>query len=144
MDKAERQKEIIEKLKGQGLRVTKQREGLVRLLWAGADQHLSAEKLFKLARRAGLGLSLATVYNTLNQWADMGLVLRVRPKQGAGAEVYFDTNVSHHHHFFDQDSETLIDIEADSISVKDLPVPPKGKKINGVEVFIRINTDPRI
>lgn len=139
MSKIERQKEIIGKLQSQGLRVTKQCEGLVRLLWGVRDdQHLSAEQLFQQARKAGLKLSLSTVYNRLNQWADIGLVLRVCPKQEAGGTIYFDTNIKPHHHFFDQDSERLIDIDREDILVGNLPAPPEGKEISAIEVFIKI------
>lgn len=141
-----RQELIVDKLKKQGQRLTKQRLGLVSLLWQGqSDIHVSAEGLFSQARYAGLGLSLATVYNTLNQWAERGLLKKVQlnpSKKGSG--VYFDTNISSHHHFFDEEEGNLIDIDEKNIILQELPKPPLGKKINGVEIFIRINRNPLV
>jgi Fur family iron response transcriptional regulator len=138
----ERQKEVIAQLQDQGLRMTRQREGLVQLLWADENnQHITVEKLFSLANQRGLGLSLSTVYNTLNQWADRGLLLRIQPSK-VGAPIYFDTNTTHHHHFFDEDKNSLIDITQEAISVQEMPELPKGKKINEVDVFIRISKNP--
>lgn len=136
----------MSELKKQGQRLTKQRLGLVSLLWQGdEDTHVSAERLYSRARYAGLGLSLATVYNTLNQWGERGLLKKVQlnpSKKGSG--VYFDTNISPHHHFFDEDEGKLIDIDKKNIVLQELPKAPSGKKINGVEVFIRISRNPLV
>ena len=149
--RTKKQKDVIAILQDSGMRMTKQRLGLVELLWQadslGKDknQHVSADKLFRLAKHAGLGLSLATVYNTLNRWADIGLLMRVYPALSKGNPViYFDTNTSRHHHFFDEDETKLLDIHDDAIAVQNLPIPPKGKKINSVEVFVRINKNPLV
>lgn len=141
MDNAlnQHQQRIVEKLQAEGLRITAQRLGLVKLLWPSEEkynQHIFAENLFKQARHAGLRLSLATVYNTLNQWADIGLLMRIQP---SGSLIYFDTNVSHHHHFFDEASNSLIDIDESDIQMQNLPPPPEGKRITSVDVVLRIN-----
>jgi len=92
---------IIERLRNAGLRPTRQRKELGRLLFGGPDRHVTAESLHDEASRAGIRVSLATVYNTLNQFTDAGLMREIVVD---GDRAYFDTNVSDHHHFFHTDT----------------------------------------
>ena len=80
-----------------GLRPTRQRMALGWILFAKGDRHLTAEMLFEEASKARVPVSLATVYNTLNQFTEVGLLRQVAVD---GSKTYFDTNVSDHHHFF--------------------------------------------
>ena len=84
-------------LSGAGLRPTRQRKELGRLLFDGPDRHVTAEVLHDEAMRAGVRVSLATVYNTLNQFTEAGLMREIVVD---GDRTYFDTNTSDHHHFF--------------------------------------------
>ncbi len=119
------------------LRMTRQRIGLARLLWTGKNRHIVAEHLYQAARQTGLTLSMATVYNTLNQWASIGLLRRVALDGGA---VYFDTNISNHHHFYDEVEGHLIDVPEHKVKLETIPSPPKGARISSVDVVIRIRS----
>jgi Fur family iron response transcriptional regulator len=83
----------------------------------------------------GIGVSLATVYNTLHQFAHAGLLREVAVDLG---QSYFDTNTSKHHHFFDGDKGRLVDIPEHEIGIARLPPPPRGQEIAGVEVIVRL------
>src|SRR5262245_60405665 len=118
-----------------GLRPTRQRIELASVLFAKGCRHLTAEGLHAEAARAGVRVSLATVYNTLNAFIESGLVRQVAVD---GARVYFDTNVDAHHHFFDEDTGQLEDIPADRVGVARLPEPPAGADITRVDVIVRV------
>lgn len=122
------------RLRAAGLRPTRQRVALGWLLFGRGDRHLCAESLFEEAQHARVPVSLATIYNTLNQFTQAGL-LREIPLEGA--RTYFDTNVSHHHHFFIE-GLGLTDIPARDITVSSLPSPPEGMEIERVDVVVRL------
>ncbi len=118
-----------------GLRPTRQRVALADLLFAKGDRHLSAEELHEEAVDAGVAVSLATVYNTLHQFTDAGL-LRILAVEGA--RTYFDTNTSDHHHFFIEGENRVMDIEEGPVTVSNLPEPPEGMEIANVDIVIRL------
>lgn len=120
-----------------GLRPTRQRIALASLLFAKGDRHLSAEELHEEAVGAGVPVSLATVYNTLHQFTEAGM-LRILAVEGS--RTYFDTNTSDHHHFFVEGENRVFDIEIDGspISVSNLPAPPEGMEIVNIDVVIRV------
>ena len=122
-------------LKGAGLRPTRQRIALAGLLLRQGHRHVSAEALHEEAVRAGVEVSLATVYNTLHQLSDAGLLRQVVVEQGRS---YFDTNTGDHQHFYNSEDGTLIDIPGDAVAVARLPQPPRGTKVERVDVVIRI------
>jgi Fur family iron response transcriptional regulator len=126
---------VLERLKAAGLRPTRQRLALARLLLESGHRHLTAEELFHEARMAGIPVSLATVYNTLHQFTSVGLLREVVVDMG---QSYFDTNTSHHHHFFDESSGRLTDIPDHDIAISRLPDPPAGAEIERVEVIVRL------
>jgi Fur family iron response transcriptional regulator len=126
---------VIELLRAAGLRPTRQRLALARLLFDRGDRHVTAEQLHGEALQAALPVSLATVYNTLHQFIAAGLLREVVVSSGRS---YFDTNVSDHHHFFFEDSGQLVDIPSEHIGVSGLPAPPSGTAIRRVEVIIRL------
>ncbi|MDR3495944.1 MAG: Fur family transcriptional regulator [Ancalomicrobiaceae bacterium] len=121
-------------LRQAGLRPTRQRLSLVKLLFAQGPRHVSAEALYEEARRAGLLMSLATVYNALHQFTEAGLL---RELAADGAKSYFDTNVAHHHHFL-IDGHRLIDVAAESVAIAALPAIPEGMEIARIDVVIRL------
>ena len=123
-----------ERLRGAGLRPTRQRRFLAELLFRHGHRHVTAERLHQEAREAGYAVSLATIYNALHQFTDAGLLQRVIVEP---SHSYFDTNIDPHQHFYDEDEGRLTDISAD-ISVSGLPLPPKGTKIERVDVVVRV------
>lgn len=125
----------LDLLRDAGLRPTRQRVALAQLLFSRGDRHVSAEKVYEEAVTARIAVSLATVYNTLNQFTEVGL-LRELPV--AGAKSFFDTRTSPHHHFFDVEHGRMVDVAADAVSIAALPEPPPGMEIAGVEVMIRL------
>ncbi len=127
--------EASARLRAAGLRPTRQRIALADLLFRKGHHHLTAESLHDEAAEAGVSVSLATVYNTLHQFTEAGMLRQVVVD---AARSYFDTNVDSHQHFFAEDDGTLIDIPGDAIAVAGVPAPPKGMEIDRVDVVIRI------
>ena len=126
---------LIERLKGAGLRPTRQRLALAKLLFEKGDYHLTAEHLHSQAIASNVRISLATVYNTLHQFTAAGLLREVMVEPGRS---YFDTNVNEHHHFYFEDSGRLQDIPSDQARLADLPVPPEGSEVARVDIMIRL------
>jgi Fur family iron response transcriptional regulator len=127
--------QALARLRGAGLRPTRQRLALARLLFDEPERHVTAETLHAEALAAGIRVSLATIYNTLHQFTDAGLLRRVVVD---GAKTYFDTNVSEHHHFFVEDEGMLLDIPAGGITVTGLPPTPAGLERKRVDVVVRV------
>lgn len=124
-----------ELLRRGGLRPTRQRVALARLLFGNGDRHVTAEILHEEAVRAGQRVSLATVYNTLHQFKRAGLLREIAI---GGQRAYFDTNTSNHNHYYIEGEETLVDIPGDSIRVDGLPQPPDHLKISHIDVVVRL------
>lgn len=117
------------------LRPTRQRIALGWLLFGRGDRHLTAEALHDEALAAKVPVSLATVYNTLHQFTEAGLLQEIAVD---GARTYFDTNLTPHHHFLIEETNALVDIPGGLISVAALPPPPAGSQISRVDVIVRI------
>jgi len=129
---------IPERLRSAGLRPTRQRMLLAELLFSQGDRHVSAEMLHAEVISAGEQVSLATVYNTLHQFTEVGLL---RELAIDGSKAFFDTNVSNHNHFFVEERGELIDISGESIRVDGLPEPPEGMRISHIDVVVRLVPD---
>lgn len=127
--------EIRSMLRHSGLRPTRQRMALAEILFGKGNRHISAENLHEEAMVQRVPVSLATVYNTLHQFTDAGLLREVAVD---GSKTYFDTNVSDHHHFFVEDDNTVLDIEDDRMDVNHLPAAPEGYEISRVDVVVRL------
>ena len=123
-----------------GLRPTRQRMALGWILFAKGDRHLTAEMLYEEATKAKVPVSLATVYNTLHQFTDVGLLRQVAVD---GSKTYFDTNVSDHHHFFVEDENELVDIPSADVIVGDTPSAPDGYEIARIDVVVRLRRKAR-
>ena len=126
---------MTERLRMSGLRPTRQRLVLGSLLFGGGNRHVSAEMLHAEALAAGEQVSLATVYNTLHQFTQAGLLRELGIE---GGKAYFDTNTSNHNHFFVEENGELMDIPGDSIRVDGLPRPPEGMAISHIDVVVRL------
>jgi Fur family iron response transcriptional regulator len=122
-------------LRDVGLRPTRQRMALGWILFAKGDRHLTAEMLYEEASKAKVPVSLATVYNTLHQFTEVGLLRQVAVD---GSKTYFDTNVSEHHHFFIEGDNALVDIPGAEAIVGNMPAAPEGFEIARVDVVVRL------
>jgi Fur family iron response transcriptional regulator len=127
-----------QKLRNAGLRPTRQRMSLGHLLFANDDRHITAEQLHVETMKAGITVSLATIYNTLNQFTEAGLLREVAVE---GHKSYFDTNTSNHCHYYLEDEGRLMDIDSEQLSVNGLPTPPAGMKIGRVDIIVRLEKD---
>jgi Fur family iron response transcriptional regulator len=122
-----------------GLRPTRQRIALAELLFAGVHRHVSAEELHDEAAAARVNVSLATVYNTLHQFQQAGLLREVAID---ASRSYFDTDTSDHHHFYLEDEQRVIDIPSTSIVINGLPAAPEGMVVTHVDVIVRVRKAP--
>jgi len=125
----------LDRLRSAGLRPTRQRLALAKLLYDDGDRHVTAEQLHGEAMQNGIRVSLATVYNTLHQFTEVGLLREVVVQAG---RFYFDTNTSNHHHFFEEDTGHLSDIPSHMVAVSNLPTPPQGAEVERVDVIVRV------
>jgi Fur family transcriptional regulator, iron response regulator len=126
---------LRERLSVAGLRPTRQRLALAQLLFGAGDRHVSAERLFAEARAKRLSVSLATVYNTLNQFTAAGLLRAVALE---GECAVYDTNTSNHCHYFDAATGALSDIDHDNLRITGLGPLPAGKEIDRIDVIVRL------
>jgi Fur family transcriptional regulator, iron response regulator len=124
----------IERLRIAGLRPTRQRVALAGLLFRRGDWHFTAETVHAEAVGKDIPVSLATVYNTLHQFVEAGLLREVAIES---SKTYFDTKTSNHFHFFFEEEGRLADIEAD-LRVENLPAPPDGMEITRIDVVVRL------
>jgi Fur family iron response transcriptional regulator len=122
-------------LRDVGLRPTRQRMALGWILFAKGDRHLTAEMLYEEATKAKVPVSLATVYNTLHQFTEVGLLRQVAVD---GSKTYFDTNTTMHHHFFVEGDNELVDIPGADEIVGKTPVAPPGYEIARIDVVVRL------
>jgi Fur family transcriptional regulator, iron response regulator len=127
--------DIIEKLRAAGLRPTRQRLALAQILFGSGDRHITAEALLSEAEAADVPVSLATVYNTLNQFEDAGILRQVAIE---GGKTFFDTNTSDHLHFYISGRNALVDIDADDLKITGLPALPPGTELDRIDVIVRL------
>ena len=123
------------KLRSSGLRPTQQRLALAELLFGKGDRHICAEELHAEAVSARVPVSLATVYNTLNQFTGAGLLREVAIE---GTRSYFDTNTSNHFHYFLEETASLVDIGTETLEVRGLPDLPHGHEVDRIDIIVRL------
>ena len=131
---------FIEKLRETGLRPTKQRVKICQVLF-NRDKtfHFTINDLVKkISQELNEKISLATVYNTVHAFKNKGYLKEISINSD---KSYFDTNISNHHHFFDQDTNELIDCDDEIIGNINIKKNITGKKINSVEVLIKVASD---
>jgi Fur family iron response transcriptional regulator len=121
-------------LRQAGLRPTRQRVELGHILFGRGHRHVAAESLHAEAEGAGVRVSLATVYNTLHQFTQAGLLREIAVD---GGRAYFDTNTSDHHHFLVEGEGRLIDFGG-QVGIDPLPEPPEGMEITSVDIVVRV------
>ncbi len=127
--------QVLDRLRTAGLRPTRQRLALAKLLFENGDRHITAEQLHTEALGATIRVSLATVYNTLHQFTTAGLLREIVVDAGRS---YFDTNTTAHHHFFYEDSGCLADIDDEELAITHMPTAPEGSIIKQVDVVVRL------
>jgi Fur family transcriptional regulator, iron response regulator len=130
-------KPYINRLRSSGLRPTKQRLTICKVLFDRKDTfHFTIDKLKKrIEKNTKNKISLATVYNTVHAFKNNGYLKEISLQ---GNKTFFDTNSSNHHHFYDRDTGDLMDIKKEDIVVSKLPTPPRGKKIKDIEVTVSL------
>jgi len=129
--------EFVSKLRNSGLRPTKQRLKICEVLF-NRDKtfHFTINDLAKnISENFNEKISLATIYNTVHAFKDKGYLKEITISSD---KSYFDTNITNHHHFYDNETSELIDIDASEIVIQKIPKAPNGKKIKNVEVFINL------
>ena len=130
-------KQYIDRLRSFGLRPTKQRLAICKVLFDRKETfHFTIDNLKKkIEKNTKSKISLATVYNTVHAFKKNGYLKEISLQ---GNKTFFDTNSSAHHHFYDEDTGNLMDIKNEDIILTKLPTAPKGKKIKDVEVTVNI------
>ena len=125
---------IKEILRSKSLKLTKQRLLVASYLFDGHNKHVTAEDLFKKLNKTKSKISLATVYNILHEFYKNKLINKLSINS---EKIYFDTNMSSHHHFYNKEDEMLVDV-SNNLKINGLPNPPKGKKIEKIEVLVHL------
>jgi len=130
-------KEFVTKLRSSGLRPTKQRILIAKKLFdRDKTFHFTIESLNQKINKYGNGkISLATIYNTIEAFTNAGYLKEILTSKN---KSYYDTNIKSHHHFYDEETKKLTDINYNQVKLSKVPVPPKGKRIKNLEVVIRI------
>jgi Fur family iron response transcriptional regulator len=122
------------RLEEAGLRATRQRMDLAQLMFSSGDRHFTAEMLHEEAKGRGDRTSLATVYNTLKQFCEAGLVQEIAVY---GTRTWFDTKVGAHCHYYLEDEEMLVDVPDALAPLLSIP-GPDGTEVTAVDVVIRL------
>jgi Fur family iron response transcriptional regulator len=122
-----------------GITPTLQRVEIAQILFA-KPQHLSAEDVLTMVNKTSIQVSKATVYNTLGLFAKEGLIREVIVDP---TKVFYDPTTVPHHHFYNVDTGTLMDIDADTVVLERLPDLPQGTTAAGVDVIIRVRSEQK-
>ena len=128
-------KDILKKLK---LRPTLQRVAITEILLRKKEVHVTAYSLEKLMVKNKIYISRATIYNNLNELSNRGFLKKVIVKND---KMWFDTNLSKHHHFYDEEEDKLVDIQEKEINFSKFPKAPYGRSIKSVDIIINIKKD---
>ena len=136
MYKNEHIEKALKMLETSPLKVTEQRMAMINLLFKNGSAHFTAEDIYEEVNKNKIKISLATIYNCLNQFREFGIVKAIKVSSD---KIYFDTNLKEHYHFFCVKSAKLIDVETNKVKISKLPKIPKGKKLRSVDVIINIS-----
>ena len=134
------QQDIVELLREKGLRPTRQRIMIATLIFSGTHRHIIPESFADEITRHYGHIAIGTIYNTLRQFCDAGLLAQL---SGLGDRLVYDTNLTCHHHFLDVDTGALTDVPAGQIGISGLPHLPDGFSLDAVDVTIRIKKQPK-
>ena len=129
--------ELVELFNTHDMRLTRPRLAVAELLlFDGVDKHVSAEWVASELENLDVTISLASVYNTLNSFVEIGLLREI---EISGSRVVYDTNTVEHHHFLKVSTGELIDIDADEVEISKLPEPPNGLGIKRCSLIIHVD-----
>ena len=123
-------------LKSLSLRPTPQRIAIIETLLNKGDTHVTAHSLEKMLLRKKCNIAKATIYNNLNELSERGFLKKVLVEKD---KMWFDTNLSEHHHFYDKEENILTDVAATDVHVSKIPSAPLGKKVDDIEVTINVS-----
>ena len=126
----------INQLEKNGIRATKQRRVLAKLIFDKGKRHISAENLFDEVKEDERKISMATIYNTLKQFTSLGLIREIVVDQNKS--LYCNNNQSHYHLYI-EDEGKVIDIPTQNIDL-DIPSIPACLKLHDIDVIVRIRT----
>jgi len=132
-------KQHINRLRSSGLRPTRQRLLLSKILFDRSDTiHFTVENLKKIIKdNSKAKISVATLYNTIHAFEKNGYLKKLSLKDN---KTFYDTNVSNHHHFYDNDTNSLVDIKNDDIQLNKIPKIPNGKKVREIEIIVSLES----
>ncbi len=132
--------EYVKKLRKSGLRPTKQRIKICEMLFNSTKTfHFTVNDLTKMAENNGnRKISLATIYNTIQVFEKKGYLKKIPINSN---QSYYDTNISNHHHFYDEEKGELIDLENEAIEPIKIKKTMPGKKIRSIEILVKVETD---
>ena len=132
--------QYINKLRSSGLRPTRQRIKICEILFnSGETFHFTVKELAKMIEnQVNIKVSLATIYNTVHAFNDKGYLKEIAINS---SQSYFDTNTSHHHHFYDLSEKKLIDLEDKEVNPIEIKKAIPGKKIKSVEDLVKIDNN---
>ena len=128
--------QAISKLSKNGIRPTKQRMVLAKLLFENGDRHISAEELYEEVRKEDRRISLATIYNTLKQFRNIGLLKELIVDQN---KSIYCTNHDLHYHLYIEDVGRIIDIPKENIDLN-IPEIPACLNLHNIDIIVRIRT----
>lgn len=126
-----------ERLRKAGLRPTRQRRELARLLFSECNEAVTADGLHAIAAKNGVKVSLATVYGTLHSFCQVGLVREV----SIDSRRYFDTDPGNHQYYYFEEERRLVGVTEVETGFKEMPQPPPGRKVTCVDVVVRLRRD---
>lgn len=135
--------DLKDRLRGLGLRPTRQRVAIARLLLAGEHRHVSADDLLVEARQAGIPVAQTTIYNILRQFAEVGLVREVVVEPG---RAWFDTKIGPHIHIYDEDTGRINDLDCDpmALGVLETLELPEHLEVNDLSIVVRVKSKAKI
>jgi len=128
--------QVIKKLSNKGIRPTKQRMILAKLLFEKGDRHISAEELYTEVQKEDRKISLATIYNTLKQFTNIGLLKELVIDQN---KSIYCSNHDSHYHLYIEDEDKIIDIPQKNIDLN-IPELPACLKFHNIDIIVRIRT----
>ena len=128
--------QALKKIESSGIRPTKQRRVLAKILFEKGNRHVSADELFHDVKKEDRKISMATVYNTLKQFTSLGLVREVVVDQN---KSLYCTNHKSHYHLYIEDEGKIVDIPTKNINL-DIPSIPACLQLHNIDVIVRIRT----
>lgn len=124
---------LLKMLKDSHLKCTSQRISLLKIIFADGDAHYTVDDVYKKARKKNIKISLATVYNNLNAFKDLGMLKVLITSSDT---IFYDTNLNDHHHFFCKKTGKLLDIDSSEVVISKLPNIPSGRRVGSVNVIV--------